>query len=34
MIEKLWTYVHGGGYLGALDACELCDPHKLAPRPP
>jgi len=29
MTERLWTYVHGGG----LDACELCDPHKLAPRP-
>jgi carboxylesterase type B len=29
MIEKLWTYIHGGGYLGGFDACELCDPHKL-----
>ncbi len=32
-IEDLWTYIHGGGYLGGFDACELCDPHKLAPHP-
>jgi hypothetical protein len=25
-VEELWTYIHGGGYLGGLDACELCDP--------
>lgn len=30
-IEELCTYVHAGGYLGGFDACELCDPHKLAP---
>jgi hypothetical protein len=30
-IEELCTYVHGGGYLGGFDACELCDPHKLVP---
>jgi hypothetical protein len=29
-IEELWTYVHGGGYLGG-PACHLCDPSKLAP---
>jgi len=31
-VEELHTYVHGGGYLGGLDACDLCDPRKLAPR--
>lgn len=31
-IEELWTFIHGGGYLGGFDACELCDPSKSAPR--
>ena len=30
-INELWTYIHGGGYLGGLNACELCDPSKLVP---
>jgi hypothetical protein len=25
-IDELWTYIHGGGYLGGIDACELCNP--------
>lgn len=31
MIDELWTFIHGGGYLGGIDACQLCDPSKLAP---
>jgi hypothetical protein len=30
-IDDLWTFIQGGGYLGGFDACELCDPSKLAP---
>jgi hypothetical protein len=27
MIEKLYTYVHGGRDLGGFGVCELCDPN-------
>lgn len=27
-IEQLLAYIHGGGYLGGIDACELCNPPK------
>ena len=30
-IDELWTFIHGGGYLGGFDACQLCDPSKSAP---
>ncbi|MGA9843158.1 MAG: hypothetical protein WBQ25_12650 [Nitrososphaeraceae archaeon] len=33
-IDELWTFVHGGGYLGCIYACELCDPSRLAPTRP
>jgi hypothetical protein len=31
-VDELWTFVHGGGYLGGFLACDLCDPNKLAPQ--
>jgi hypothetical protein len=30
-IDDLWTLIHGGGYLGGFNACQLCDPSKSAP---
>ena len=30
-IDQLWTFIHGGGYLGGFDACQLCDPTKSVP---